>query len=69
MNTAVKQENEGKGTGYVGRRLSSKQMKLYLANTPKHGPTSRRMMKFYMGLTKNPPGPATQPNSKKKETK
>lgn len=69
MNAQVKEQEKEHKVGYVGRRLSNKQMKLFLANTPKHGPASRQMAKFYMGMIKNPPGPATQPNSKKKEKK
>lgn len=55
--------------GYVGRRVSSKQAKLFLTGIPKHGAISRRTAKFYLGLTDSPPGPAIQPNSKQKDKK
>ena len=65
--TATAEKKEENKVGYVGRRINSKQAKLYLAFTPKHGAISRETMKFYMGLREKAPGPATQPNSKKKD--
>jgi hypothetical protein len=57
MNTQVKApapEKEHK-VGYVGARISKKQAKIWLANTPKHGLVSRELMKFYMGMRKTAP--------------
>jgi len=51
----VAQEDKQPKNGFVGKRLSMKQMKLYLARTPKHNGMQREMTKHFLGLRKSAP--------------